>query len=236
MPRMVNIPKVTIPEVKIPDVGKIIQASLGNVAAQIAMSKAGGPKPAPAPGRIEGTGRTEDLSPETEISIEHLKGNVTIHGWEQPYVECSDMRGDMQEQEGVVKINATGDYSLKIPRESPNVTLSFVSGDLAVFDVASSLKISGVKGQVDVVSSKVPDDGTLDISLVKGQVNLSIPGDSSCNISATNQGGGEIKCDLELHDEERTRNQLSGVLNDGKAKIALSVVKGEVSINRVQDG
>jgi len=183
----------------------------------------------------EGTGRTEDLPPDTEISIEHVKGNVTIHGWERSYIEYADMRGTIDQREGVVRIEASGDYSLKVPRATPKISLDFVNGNVALFDVASSVKISGVKGEIGVVSAEVPEDGTLDISLVVGDINLSIPGNSSCSISATSLAGGEITCDLPLLEEERTRTQLSGVLNDGTARILLNTTKGRISVSQVLD-
>jgi hypothetical protein len=195
-----------------------------------------GPNFRPAFHPLRGTGRTGDLPPDTEIGIEHVKGNITIHGWERPYIEYANTHGKLRSREGTVVIEASGDYSLKVPRGTPKISLNFVKGNVAVFDVASSLEITGVKDKVDVVSAEVPDGGTLDISLVVGDINLSIPGDSSCSISATSLSGGEITCDLPLQGEERTRTQLSGVLNNGTAKILLNTTKGEISVSQVLDG
>jgi hypothetical protein len=217
---------------QIPDIGDIVEKALGSipgaVGAKVGVSIA--PK-----AETGGTGRTGDLPPGTEINIEHVKGNVTVHGWERSYIDYADMHGSIQQhREGIVRIEANGDYSLKVPRAA-KITLNFVNSNMALFDVASSLKISGVRGRVDVVSAEVPDDGTLDVSLVSGDIDLSIPGDSSCSISATSLSGGEIVCDLPLQEEERTRTQLSGVLNDGTARILLNTTRGKISVNQVLD-
>jgi len=208
-------------------VDTIVDKAIEHVTGKIGVGA--GLKPAPKV-ETEGTGKTEDLPPDAEISIEQLKGNVTIRGWERPYIEYTDMRGTIDQREGVVRIETSGDYSLKVPRGTPKISLKFVKGNVAVFDVASSLKINGVKDKVDVVSVKVPEDGTVDISLVVGDINLSIPGDSSCSISATSMSGGEIRCNLPLQEEQRTRTQLSGVLNDGAARILLNTTKGNISV------
>ena len=192
-----------------------------------------GPNFRPAFHPIHGTGRTGDLPPDTEISIEHVKGNVTVHGWERSYIEYADTHGKLRAHGGVVRLEATGDYSLKIPRGTPTVTLNFVNGNMSVYGVASALKISGVNGKIDVISAEVPRDGALDISLVDGDISLTIPDDSSCSISATSLSGGEIACELVLQEVERTLTQLNGVLNDGTAKINLNTMKGQIFICRL---
>jgi hypothetical protein len=185
----------------------------------------------------EETRRTGDLPPGTEINIDHVKGNIAVNGWEMPYIEYTDMQGNalppgrvtVDQREGVVRLNTTGDYSVEVPGFAPKIAMKFVNGDVAVSNVTSSLEITGVKGEISVISARVPDDGTLGLSLVTGNISLTIPGDSSCSISATSLSG-EIACDLPLQDEERSRTQLSGALKDGNAKITLKTTRGDISI------
>lgn len=178
------------------------------------------------------TGKTEDLPTDTEININHLKGNITIHGWERPYIEYTDMRGNITQHEGVIRFETSGDCSLKVPREAPRIALNFVNGDIAVFDISSSLKIAGVKGKVDAVMSKVPDDGALDISLVNGDISLTIPGDSSCTISARSLKDSDIAVsDLPIQRSAGEKKQLLGVMKDGKAYINLNTIRGKISIS-----
>lgn len=213
----------------------VVKGSFGSVTNAVDMKFVPGPDfrfvlhPSPTV-EAEQTGRIDDVPQDMEISVEHVKGNIAIHGWEHSYIEYANMRGNIIRSEGVVRFETTGDYSLRIPGGTRVITLNFVDGNVTVFDVASSLKITGVNGKVDVVSAEVPDDGTLDISLVNGDIDLTIPNDSSCEISAASLSGEEIVCDLPLREEERTRTQLGGVLNDGRAKIILSAAKGKISI------
>ena len=74
----------------------------------------------------------------------------------------------------------------------------------------------------------------MSVSLVRGDIDVSIPADSSCSISATSMSGGEISSDLPLQEEEKTRNKLSGVLNDGTASISLNTVRGNISVSQTK--
>lgn len=245
-PRIPGMPQ--IPKVEMPDVGAIIQNALKGVKVMkgikipgipgvhnVAIATASGPesdKPA------QDDMRTEDLPPETNIVIEHLKGDVAVHVWDRAYVDYSEVKGTVGVGSGGgftnVKIEASGDYSLRVPRNVSSISLNFVNGTASVFGIASSLKISGVNGNASVVAEAIPEGAELDVSLVKGNIDMSIPADASCSIFAASMSAGDISCDLPLQEEERTRNQLSGVLNDRTARISLNTVKGDISIGQVK--
>jgi hypothetical protein len=206
-------PKIpVIPEIKMPDLGKHFNLVI------------------PSPVQSKTSGRTEDLPPDTEIRIEHLKGNITIHGWENNYIEYENVRGGIDLKEGVMSIGTSGDCSFKIPRDTSSIALNFVNGNAGIFDIASSLRISGVKGNIDIVAAEVPDDVVMDISLVNGNINLTIPDDSSCSIHAETMSDEIFSSDLTFQRSVGDKNQLSAVMNDGKASINLKTVKGKISI------
>jgi len=235
MPIIPQIPNIHIPNIpNIPNVGKIISDAIGQVTG--AIGAVAGPKSV-SKAKLEETGKIEDLPPDTEIVIEHLNGNITINGWEQPNIEYTDIRGTLNQEGNTVKITASGDYTLRVPRQTPRISLNFVNGNASVSDVASSLKVSGVNGKVDVVSAEVPGDGAIDVSLVKGDISLSIPGDSSCRISAAILGGGDINCkDLSVEEAVSERNHFSGVMNEGTAAVKLNTIKGNILIGQTAKG
>ncbi|MFC1719380.1 hypothetical protein ACFL6S_37365, partial [Candidatus Poribacteria bacterium] len=176
MPRVPGIPQ--IPKVEIPDVGAIIQNALKgiqgmkipNLNIDAELSPAVEPKTDEA--GQSGEFRTAALPPETNIAIEHLKGNVDIHAWERDYVDYSEVKGTVGVGEGggstQVKVEASGDYSLRIPRNVSRISLNFVNGNASIFGVASSLKVSGVNGNANIVAAGVPEDSELAVSLVRG--------------------------------------------------------------------
>jgi len=241
-PRIPGMPQ--IPKVEVPDVGAIIQNALKGIKVMKGMKIPGVDvdiSPASEPesdGLMPDDMRTEDLPPETKIVIEHLKGNVDVHIWDHGYVDYSEVKGTVEVGSGGgftnVKIEASGDYSLRVPRNVSSISLNFVNGNASVTGVGSPLKISGVNGNASIVAKAIPAGAELDVSLVKGNIDMGIPGDSSCSISAKSMSGGDISCDLPLQEEERTRNQLSGVLNDRTARILLNTVRGDISIGQVK--
>jgi hypothetical protein len=238
MPQIPQMPQM--PTVQMPDVGAIIRNALRNIPNVTLPSVANADRQAEAPAAEPEAEkmRVEALPPETEVTIEHLKGNITVHAWENSYLDYSEVKGTVGVgQDGDVthvKIDASGDYSLGVPRDVSRISLNFVNGSASMSGIASSLRISGVNGDTSIVAAGIPEEAELSVSLVKGNVDVSIPGDSACIISASSLSGGEISCDLPLENEERTRTQLRGVLNDGTARVILNTVKGDISIGAVK--
>ena len=162
------------------------------------------------------------------------EGNIRIEGWNESHMESIDIKGTVGVGEGKVKVESSGDCTLKVPRKLELISLDFVNGAASISNIASSLAISGVRGTANVASSEVPEEVIWTVSMVSGDINMSIPEDASCSISAHSLSGGEISCSAPLKDEERSRTQFKGVLNDGTAKITLSTVKGNISLELVK--
>ena len=228
--RILGIPQ--IPNVQMPNVAGIIQNVLKSVPRVNIQTSTNLVTDDPfGTHGVEEVEETLDLPPDAEISINHLKGDISIQGWEEARLEYGDLKGNVELDEGVVRIESSGDCSLKVPRNAALISLKFVSSNASISDVAASLTVSGVKGKANIASAGVPEGATLSISMVSGDIDMSIPEDASFSISAQSLSGGEISCDLPLQDEERTRTQLSGILNDGTAEIVLNTVKGNISIS-----
>lgn len=168
------------------------------------------------------------------VSIEHLKGNIIISGWEQDHIGYN-MEGNIKQDDNYVRFETNGEASFNIPESVFEINLNFVNGNVNISGIRSSLKISGVNGNVDA-DLLMPDDGPIEISLIVGDINLKIPKDSSCSLSAINSGGGEIICEIPLKEEERAKTRLSGIIGDGKIKVALSVMKGRIKISYTDKG
>lgn len=231
IPNMPNMPQ--IPKIQVPDVAGIIQNALKNIPGVNININAG-----PADGNEAGSEKdyqTEELPPSTKISINHLKGNINVQGWDEPRLDYREVKGTVSTGHGDgvvnVKVESSGDCLLKVPREMSSLSLNFVNGEATVSDIASSLSVSGVRGKVDINNPKMPEESQITISMVSGDIDVAIAEDSSCSIFASSLSSGEISCELPLQEEERTRNQFKGILGDGAADVALSTVKGNISIS-----
>jgi len=230
-PQMPQMP--ILPKVQIPDIGLMIGKALEKVGDVINIDGAAGRSTGSRsaddrPGFVE-TGRTDDLPPDTEINVEHLKGDISISGWENQYIEHRNMRGNIEQSEGVVTIRATGDFSLKIPGKTPRISLNFVNGNVKISEIAASVEISGVNGSVSISGAEIPDDGGMNVSMVHGDINLIAGADSSFSLKAASLSD-EVMCDLPLQDEKKSQNSVSGILNDGTADVALNTIRGKISI------
>lgn len=213
----IKIPKIEIPKIEIPDIASIIQNAIGNVQ-RTGFQRTTGKKADIQTGKLSGS----------SVNIEHVKGNIDIQGWDQDKIDYTISNGTAKQGDGSVSFETTGNLSLKIPKNT-KINMNFVNGNVSVIDMASSLKISGVTGKVNT-EIRIPDDASIEISLLTGDISLKIPQDSSCNISAAITGRGDILCDLPLQDEVRDRSQLKGTLRDGSAKVSLNTINGNISI------
>jgi uncharacterized small protein (DUF1192 family) len=225
MPRIPNIPNIP----NIPDVGAIIENVLSNVNNVIRnVSKIG------TTSMMQGEqGETEGIIADTvtanKIRIRHINGDISVKGWDKPYIGHR-MQGTVNQKDDTVEFTTSGELSLDVPQGVSEAELSFINGSANITGIFSRLHVSGVNGRVDVTMEKLPDDGTVHISMVTGDINLKIPVDSSCTISAATSGGEGISCDLPIREDRKIQNQLKGVLNNGTAKVLLSIVQGSISI------
>ena len=69
----------------------------------------------------------------------------------------------------------------------------------------------------------------MNVSMVHGDINLVVAADSSFSLKAASLSD-EVACDLPLQDEKKSRNSISGILNDGTAEVALNTIRGKISI------
>ncbi|MBD3184627.1 hypothetical protein GF312_20270 [Candidatus Poribacteria bacterium] len=67
--------------------------------------------------------------------------------------------------------------------------------------------------------------------MVNREISLSIPEDTSAVMSVSSINAKNIECNLALKDEEKTKNHIKGVLNDGSGRINISNIQGKITIN-----
>lgn len=212
--------KIDIP--KIPDISTIIDDAMKNVRAIIDenLKKVI---------NVKTSARSQGELSARIVTIEHLKGDIIISGWEQDHIGYH-IEGNVKQDDDYIRFETNDKVEFNIPESVFEIDLNFVKSNVSISGIRSSLKISGVNGNVDA-DLLMPDDGPIEISLVAGDINLKIPKDSSCSLSAINSGGGEIICDISLKEEEKVKTRLSGIIGDGKTKVALSVIKGKITIS-----
>lgn len=213
--------KFTIDIPQIPDIGAIIDDAMKNVRNVIDENLKNIVK-------INVTTQSQGELSAKMVSIEHLKGDISIKGWDQDHIDYK-INGSIKQDNDHVRFKTNDKAEFNIPKSVSEINIDFVKSNVIISGIRTSLKISGVNGKVDA-DLQLPEDEPIEISLVAGDINLKIPKDSSCSLSAINSGGGEIICEVPLKEEERTKTRLSGIIGDGNTKVALSLIKGRIEI------
>jgi len=76
----------------------------------------------------------------------------------------------------------------------------------------------------------LPEDGTINLNLVTGNIELDIPQNTSAEFSAAVVTGTISISDLVLQNQVSTSGSLSGTLGNGEGTISLNVVTGSVNV------
>lgn len=226
MPQIPNIPPIP----NIPDIGAIVRDALSDVSREIEMVK----KAQKDIFRQTGEMPAGEVFA-NKIKIKQLNGNITIQGWDNSHIGHST-KVPIKQKEDTAIFETKDDLWLEVPGSTSEIDLSFLNSNVVVSGVSSDLKISGVNGQMDVSIKKLNDNSLIKLTMVTGNINLKIPKNSSCTIDAGTING-EISHDLPLIEKgtirtvlEENQTNLSGVLNDGTAKVLLNTVNGNISI------
>jgi hypothetical protein len=139
------------------------------------------------------------------------------------------------------------EYDIIVPNSFEVVTTQ-TNGTTAIFDIQNNVEISNENGDVlllgvvggvtaDVENGRIegtvvlPVNETIDLSVVNGGLELSIPTSTSAEFSATVNGIGEIIVSyLDIMDSLSTGKSLTGTLGNGEGSIALSTVNGNIEV------
>ena len=138
------------------------------------------------------------------------------------------------------------DYEVLVP-SSWRVTANNVNGGVEIASIRNTVTTTAVNGSVNVteiggntivsltngkISGRVflPENGTCNLSLVNGNVNLLVPRATSADVDATVAIGSVSVTNLPIVYATNSRTAVSGVLGSGKGTIRLSSVNGIVQL------
>ncbi|MGB9597366.1 MAG: DUF4097 family beta strand repeat-containing protein, partial [Candidatus Poribacteria bacterium] len=164
-----------------------------------------------------------------KIEINHLNGDISINSWGEKYIGYS-INGTVSQEDDIAKFKTNGDFSINIPENITDIKLKIVNGNIMIDDIFANLSMSAVSGEANIKMKKLIEDSFIEISFVNGDINLEIPADSSCTISAGTVNG-EVSTDLPIEEEKRMQNYIKGKLGGGTAKISLKVISGNINVN-----
>lgn len=148
------------------------------------------------------------------IELNANSGDVTVEDSESPSLQVENKSGDIS----LVRVKG----NLNARTATGDVTLDHCSGK--VFSVES---VSGeVRADIDI-----PVVGSVNVRTVNGNATVSIPDGSDCRVSLSTLRG-LASCTLELTDEARADQRITGRLGDGSGSLDVSAVTGNISLEQ----
>jgi hypothetical protein len=92
-----------------------------------------------------------------------------------------------------------------------------------------SVKVKNINGLINGRIS-VPVNGTIDMSLQNGSIELEIPQNTSADFSANLINGKISVQNLSLKNRVASSKSIKGILSDGQGKITLKTVNGKINV------
>ena len=186
--------------------------------------------PGKGPVEVRSTsGNVQVMDTGAGLRVDGVSGNITIKGLNGP-VEISATSGNIQIEDvttpSMALENKAGNVILKKIKGNINARTS--AGNVALEDCAGkTVSIESVSGDVSVDISE-PVNGTVNLRTVSGNAKVAMDS-GDCRVSLSTLRGA-VNCDLQLQDEARTAQRVTGKLGDGTGTLDVSAVTGNVSV------
>lgn len=193
-----------------------------------------------------------DIQLETDCAVEirTLSGDIQIINTggsarvdtQSGAVKLSGLDGtiEVHSQSGSLSVSDSKTPSATIEVKSGDITLTNVqgnitarsaSGDIALKNCAGkSVSVESVTGDVDVDLSE-PVTGTVSIRTVNGAASVGVEDGSDCRVSLSTIRGN-VTCDLDLEEEAKQEQHVTGRLGKGKGTLDVSAVNGSIAMRQ----
>lgn len=157
-------------------------------------------------------------------------GDVHLRGLDGA-VEVTLQNGDLTVEDAktanVTVENKSGDVMLR--RINGNVVTRTSSGDVHVMTCGGgTVSVETVSGDVSVDMSE-PVTKTLNVRTVNGDANVTVPDGCDCRVSLSTLRG-DVDCDVQLDDEARMEQHVTGRLGEGTGTLDVSAVNGDIAL------
>ncbi len=155
-----------------------------------------------------------------DVSLAHLRGSVDLQ-IASGDVNLLDIHSE------TVRVNMVhGDLILRQVR-TDTLQVNLTNGDLEAEELdARDISVETVNGDQQIRLMN-PIQGVVRLTTVKGDLLLQVPDRCDCTVSMQTLSG-DIECKLELSQQERTRNSLSGVAGSGTGNLVMETVHGDL--------
>ncbi len=156
-----------------------------------------------------------------DIKVRGLNGQVEIHS------ESGDMAIEHSEVTSLTVENKSGDIDVRSVKGNMNIRTA--SGDVRAGNCSGkTVAFESISGdvQVDLVEAVT---GSVNVRTVNGNAMIAVPDGCDCRVSLSTLRGS-VTCGLELEDEAKAQQRITGKLGAGGGTLDVSAVTGDVRL------
>lgn len=162
-----------------------------------------------------------------DVQVRGLNGTVEIN------MQSGDIVVEDSATTSLALANKSGDITIK--NVQGNVNARTASGDVNVREFSGkTLSVESVSGDVSVDIFE-PVSGSVNIRTVNGEAKLEIPDGCDCRVRLSTLRG-DVNCEVELDDESKLEQRITGRLGEGTGMIDVSAINGDISVTMRDSG
>jgi hypothetical protein len=155
------------------------------------------------------------------VKLKGLNGTIEVHS------QSGDLTLDESKTSAATLEVKSGDITLA--KVKGNIVARSASGDVSLHDCGGkSVSVESVTGDVRADLSE-PVAGTVSIRTVNGEASVTVTDGCDCRVSLSTLRGNVV-CDLELEDEARHEQHVTGRLGEGTGTLDVSGVNGNIAL------
>lgn len=172
--------------------------------------------------RVVDTGMGARINGRTgDINVRGLNGQIEIHS------ESGDMTIEHSETTSLTVENKSGDIDVKHVKGNMNIRTA--SGDVRASNCSGkTVAFESISGDV-VVDLVEPVTGNVNVRTVNGDAMIAVPDGSDCRVSLSTLRGS-VTCTLELQEEAKAQQRITGKLGAAGGTLDVSAVTGDVRL------
>lgn len=179
-------------------------------------------------------GDVEVKNTSAEVRVSSKSGDIEIQGADGDVILgtfCGDI--EVSNTRGNIEIEKPSSGDVELNSVSGNIRVRAANGDIEGRELAGeSIFLETVNGDIDVQFAK-PITGSVNIRTISGDVLLDLVAENNCQVVLSSVSG-TVRSEVEITDEKKTRERLSGRFGAGEGTLFVNTVNGDIRLDMIQ--
>jgi hypothetical protein len=187
---------------------------------------------------INGTIVITEVSASNTVKITGVK-QVKSESTEDAKAHLKDLVVDVQDLMNEILVrteqpshwggrNYIVNYTITLP-QNMDITVNSLNGRVTLNEIHGNVFVDLINGDIESEVT-LPLDGTIDMKLTNGRLELDIPQNTSAKFEAAVSTGTVSVSNLEIQNRVETSKSLTGTCGDGHGTISLNTTNGEIIV------